>query len=409
MDMRGLSAIFAGVMAFCCSDTTHAATRFDTESAVPPGVTFESIGEATVFADGNGMTLYLLDNTSSEPSSCDGECEVVWPIFEPHFSTEVRAKNWSIVKRADGRKQWTFNGKPIHTYAKNEKPGDNKANNIDPRWQPAWFRPANDVVLPPGIIARELVNLPGWGLVNFQSKVLYVRKASGNGKEAACRNECARRWIPELAPAIASPIGDFTVVNRGDGTKQWAFRGAPLFSYANDLKTDDLRGLNGTDDFEVATLLNYPTPSNIQILRNLPTTRRPAILATSSGHTLYARGRYGYTQTFNAGGDRGPTSQGRAIGTRGCDSNCLTRLKPLPAQMHDAPIGYWTILNRDDGTRQWAYQGYALYTYVDDRNAGDMKASELFDITEERDRLAGRETSPVTSAANAMYWRVAAP
>ena len=31
----------------------------------------------------------------------------------------------------------------------------------------------------------------------------------------------------------------------------------------------------------------------------------------------------------------------------------------------------WTIVTRDDGSKQWAYKGKPLYTWVKDQKAGD--------------------------------------
>ncbi len=34
--------------------------------------------------------------------------------------------------------------------------------------------------------------------------------------------------------------------------------------------------------------------------------------------------------------------------------------------------GDWTIIDRTDGTKQWAYKGKPLYTFVQDKKPGDM-------------------------------------
>ncbi|MNP39404.1 Secreted repeat [compost metagenome] len=38
-------------------------------------------------------------------------------------------------------------------------------------------------------------------------------------------------------------------------------------------------------------------------------------------------------------------------------------------------MGDWTLIKRKDGSMQWAYYGKPLYTYIDDKKAGD-KAGE---------------------------------
>jgi predicted lipoprotein with Yx(FWY)xxD motif len=37
------------------------------------------------------------------------------------------------------------------------------------------------------------------------------------------------------------------------------------------------------------------------------------------------------------------------------------------------PMGNWTIIPNQDGTRQWAYKGKRLYTSTFDSVAGDLK------------------------------------
>ena len=34
--------------------------------------------------------------------------------------------------------------------------------------------------------------------------------------------------------------------------------------------------------------------------------------------------------------------------------------------------GEWTIVERTDGTKQWAYEGKPLYLYIEDKAAGDV-------------------------------------
>ena len=35
-------------------------------------------------------------------------------------------------------------------------------------------------------------------------------------------------------------------------------------------------------------------------------------------------------------------------------------------------MGMWTVITRDDGSMQWAYKGKPLYTWHDDKKAGDV-------------------------------------
>jgi predicted lipoprotein with Yx(FWY)xxD motif len=47
-------------------------------------------------------------------------------------------------------------------------------------------------------------------------------------------NKCSIYWPALAAPGDAKPVGAWTVVTRDDGSKQWAYRGKPLYTFAND-------------------------------------------------------------------------------------------------------------------------------------------------------------------------------
>jgi predicted lipoprotein with Yx(FWY)xxD motif len=72
---------------------------------------------------------------------------------------------------------------------------------------------------------------------------IYDKEAEGS---ASCYGACAEDWPPVLAPAEAKPFGDFSLVKRIDGTRQWAYRGKPLHLYHEDQAPGDAKG----DNFE---------------------------------------------------------------------------------------------------------------------------------------------------------------
>ena len=85
-----------------------------------------------------------------------------------------------------------------------------------------------------------------------------------------------------------------------------------------------------------------------------PATSANGVLATPAGATLY---------TF----DKDTAGSGKST----CNGPCATNWPPLAAQASDAAAGDWTIVTRDDGTKQWAFKGWPLYTYAKDAKAGD--------------------------------------
>ena len=57
-----------------------------------------------------------------------------------------------------------------------------------------------------------------------------------------CYDQCATNWPPAMAAAGAVADGDFTIVDRTDGTKMWAFKGMPLYLWIKDTKPGDVTG-----------------------------------------------------------------------------------------------------------------------------------------------------------------------
>ncbi|ROL92845.1 COG4315 family predicted lipoprotein [Pseudomonas chlororaphis] len=62
-----------------------------------------------------------------------------------------------------------------------------------------------------------------------------------------------------------------------------------------------------------------------------------------------------------------------------CNDKCAANWPPLMAASGDKAVGEWTVIKRDDGSMQWAYDGKPLYTFVMDKKAGDMTGDGKMD------------------------------
>ena len=93
--------------------------------------------------------------------------------------------------------------------------------------------------------AAAPVKTAGGMLVNTSGMTLYTfdNDTAGSGK-SACNGPCAGLWPPVAADADAKPEGDMTIIARDDGTKQWAFKGKPVYLYKSDMKAGDMTGDN---------------------------------------------------------------------------------------------------------------------------------------------------------------------
>ena len=85
-----------------------------------------------------------------------------------------------------------------------------------------------------------------------------------------------------------------------------------------------------------------------------PATVADGVLVGPNGMTLY---------TF----DRDAPGSGKSE----CNGPCATNWPPLTASAGDKASTDWTIVARDDGSRQWAYKGKPVYFWVKDAKRGD--------------------------------------
>ena len=85
-------------------------------------------------------------------------------------------------------------------------------------------------------------------LVGANGMTLYTfdKDAVGGGK-SVCNGPCATNWLPLAAAAGDTAGGDYSIITRDDGAKQWASKGKPLYFWSKDQKVGDKTGdgLNG--------------------------------------------------------------------------------------------------------------------------------------------------------------------
>src|SRR5215469_10158148 len=79
------------------------------------------------------------------------------------------------------------------------------------------------------LLATAGMQIPATAAAYADAKgmTLYTYDKDDAGK-SNCTGDCAKTWIPVPAPADAKPFGDWSVVARDDGSKQWAMMGKPL-------------------------------------------------------------------------------------------------------------------------------------------------------------------------------------
>ena len=59
-------------------------------------------------------------------------------------------------------------------------------------------------------------------------------------------------------------------------------------------------------------------------------------------------------------------------GKTNCYDKCATNWPPLKADADAKAEGEWSLVDRTDGTKMWAYEGKPVYTFIKDQKAGDV-------------------------------------
>ena len=103
---------------------------------------------------------------------------------------------------------------------------------------------ANAAEAPAKLANGALVDAKGMTLYTFDKDV------AGSGK-SACNGPCAALWPPAMAATIDQPAGAFAIVVRDDGSRQWAYKGKPVYTYQADQKPGDRTGDNFRDVWHI--------------------------------------------------------------------------------------------------------------------------------------------------------------
>ena len=78
-------------------------------------------------------------------------------------------------------------------------------------------------------------------LIGPTGNTLYTFGKDTNGM-SNCNGQCAANWPPLAVEANAKAMGDYTIITRSDGMRQWAYKGQPLYYFVKDTKSSDMSG-----------------------------------------------------------------------------------------------------------------------------------------------------------------------
>jgi predicted lipoprotein with Yx(FWY)xxD motif len=93
----------------------------------------------------------------------------------------------------------------------------------------------------PAVTVRKIGH--GSVLTDSRGMTLYVFDKDRAPGQSACNAHCAVAWPPLLAGADARASGKWSLVTRQDGSRQWAYKGRPLYTlYEWDINPGDTKG-----------------------------------------------------------------------------------------------------------------------------------------------------------------------
>ncbi len=206
-----------------------------------------NLGE--VYTDKEGMTLYTFNKDTANTSNCNGACATNWPPLIA--ADEAIAKGrFSIITRQDSSKQWALDQRPLYRWINDKTAGDTTGEEVNSLWYVAQTIPIskrNVSVTTEGISNTVTV------LTDTEGKTLYVfTDDEKTVKGSSCNGACATKWPPLLATKNGKPNGAFSIIERDDKGKQWAYHNMPLYRFAADSLAGDTLGENVKTKWYVA-------------------------------------------------------------------------------------------------------------------------------------------------------------
>jgi predicted lipoprotein with Yx(FWY)xxD motif len=77
------------------------------------------------------------------------------------------------------------------------------------------------------------------------SQAIYTYDLDTAGR-SNCRDQCAQLFPPVSAHDVTDLVGDWKVIRRTDGSRQWTYKNRPIYTYAEDLPGKTLAdGMDG--------------------------------------------------------------------------------------------------------------------------------------------------------------------
>jgi predicted lipoprotein with Yx(FWY)xxD motif len=389
---------------------------------MPPG--FQVINtelEGPVFADAAGHTLYTwpsqtqrnsnVGEVAGKPECYDIHYRVTAGITIPypaglelpnadHRPTCVQdwppvlaaseAKpvgNFTILDRTDGTKQWAYKEFALYTSHLDHEPGETYGGSRRPLGKDSVSSGAKRIPAKPApavppkfavdtkFLGRILVTDTGYSVYSFDRDT---------PTKSNCTGSCVVDWDPMLAPDTAVARGEWTILVRPGGNKQWAFRGKPLYRYLKDSKEQAYDGSDVPGWHNVFMQRTPHPPQGFQVVD----TDGGQVLADAQGRTIYFYSCSEDTpDTLFCDAPDSAQEYRWAVCGAGDPARCLQTFPYVIADKGAKSDSIaWSIRDIDPKTGRyvaagtpgslhiWAFRGRPIYTFARDHAPGDIRA-----------------------------------
>jgi predicted lipoprotein with Yx(FWY)xxD motif len=186
--------------------------------------------------------------------------------------------------------------------------------------------------------------------------------------EVETRPTCVQAWPPVYAGADAQPVGKWTVLDRPDGKKQWAYDGLALYTSVLDHGLGDVIGGSsisprGADsglagDAEGAMREPVGPPRAMPKQFSVRAFARGRLLVLADGKSVYQWDK---------------DTEGKS----NCTGQCANEWAPVLAPDRVQAQGEWSTIERSPGVKQWAFRKRAVYTHVLDEKAPSQQGGDV--------------------------------
>jgi predicted lipoprotein with Yx(FWY)xxD motif len=387
---------------------------------MPPGFGVQHTDvDGPVFVDSRGMTLYKWplkdlrngdtgDRKNKEPFCANVKytensglmspyppglvlpeldtrptCEQVWlPVKAPDDAKDIG--KWTTLTRYDGTKQWAHDGLPLYLSILDKLPGEvygatarETANDAPALREPAAPKPN----VPPAFNVKTVAT--GRLLVNHVGFSVYMWDKDGPNK-SNCYNDCLKDWTPVQAPQTAQPQGEWGIIERAPGIKQWTYRTRPVYTRVQDRRFRSMEGSDVPGWHNVYTQKNPDPPQGFTV----QDARIGQVLADSTGKTIYV---------YNCADDAldqlycdhpnapqvyrmaicGGNDAARCLATFPyviAPANAKTNNKIWGTMWIDPMTGKEAEANAKGAMHIWTFRDRPIYTHSGDEKPGDTNA-----------------------------------